>query len=105
MDLISDHNSFDRGGKHNEKAVSLKLLALCLLMILIVGCQTQKVKAADLKVADTPVPTRIYQMFLQDEKATTVNRYIKQYHANYDKHFGKPSITAKRLNKQPKMKH
>ena len=42
-----------------KKAVSLKLLALCLLMILIVGCQTQKVKAADLKVADTPVPTRI----------------------------------------------
>ena len=78
-----------------KKAVSLKLLTLCLLMILIVGCQTQKVKAADLKVADTPVPTRIYQMFLQDEKATTVNRYIKQYHANYDKHFWKTKYNGK----------
>ncbi|MDE3316590.1 hypothetical protein [Lacticaseibacillus zeae] len=62
------------------------LFLLGILASLIGGCQALK-PADALSVAGTPMSAKVYRLFLQNEKALTVNRYVTKYHAKYNAQF------------------
>ncbi|RXT30761.1 hypothetical protein BVJ53_00690 [Lacticaseibacillus chiayiensis] len=75
--------------KKKKTSLELRLLLGLLSLALtfsIGGCQALKPTDA-LAVAGTPISTKVYRLFLQNEKALTVNRYVTKYHAKYDTHF------------------
>lgn len=53
---------------------------------MLAGCQAKDTPSF-LEVAGVPVSQRVYQYFLQNEKASTVSHYMTKYHTTYNEHF------------------
>lgn len=68
------------------KKVNKLLIGLLTLVFMLAGCQAKETPPF-LEVAGVPVSQRVYQYFLQNEKASTVSHYMTKYHTTYNEHF------------------
>ncbi|MFK5279252.1 hypothetical protein ACI3PL_06700, partial [Lacticaseibacillus paracasei] len=60
------------------KKVNKLLIGLLTLVFMLAGCQAKDTPSF-LEVAGVPVSQRVYQYFLQNEKASTVSHYMTKY--------------------------